>query len=179
MSLISVLGKKWVLRKFNNEDINFFKENFFLDTTVSKLLSIRGIPKNEVELFLNPSLKNILPNPNILKDMDTATDRAFNSIREGEPIGIFGDYDVDGASSTALLGNFFKEIKHKYEIYIPDRKTEGYGPTIKGLKKILDSSSNNDILNLDEISNNSIRANDFKNKVLKISKIVKNLKIYK
>ena len=138
MSLISVLGKKWVLRKFNNEDINFFKENFFLDTTVSKLLSIRGIPKNEVELFLNPSLKNILPNPNILKDMDTATDRAFNSIREGEPIGIFGDYDVDGASSTALLGNFFKEIKHKYEIYIPDRKTEGYGPTIKGLKKLID-----------------------------------------
>ena len=51
MSLTSVLGKKWVLRKFNNEDINFFKENFFLDTTVSKLLSIRGIPKNEVELF--------------------------------------------------------------------------------------------------------------------------------
>ena len=138
MNNISVSGKKWSLKKFNEEDVIFFKENFFLDHIISKLLSIRGVPREEVELFLNPSLKNILPNPEILKDMNKATNKVFDNISKKKKLGIFGDYDVDGASSTALLGNFFKKINHPYEIYIPDRKTEGYGPSKEGLKKLID-----------------------------------------
>ena len=70
--------------------------------------------------------------------MKKTAKRILQSINKGEKIGIFGDYDVDGASSTALLGNFFKLIKQDFEIYIPDRQTEGYGPTIKSFQKLLD-----------------------------------------
>ena len=66
--------------------------------------------------------------------MNKATNKVFDNISKKKKLGIFGDYDVDGASSTALLGNFFKKINHPYEIYIPDRKTEGYGPSKEGLK---------------------------------------------
>ena len=59
-----------------------------------------------------------------------------------EKIGIFGDYDVDGATSTAILGNYFNEINQKIEIYIPDRKTEGYGPSKNGFEKLISNGSN-------------------------------------
>ena len=58
----------------------------------------------------------------------------IKAINEKEIIGIFGDYDVDGATSTALIGNYLDLINHKFEIYIPDRTSEGYGPSIKVLK---------------------------------------------
>ena len=107
MSSLSVSGKNWILKKFNHEDISFIKENFYLDEITSKLLSIRRIKKDEIKSFLNPSIKNFLPNPNILKDMEKSTLRTNKAIIEKEKIGIFGDYDVDGATSTALLGNYF------------------------------------------------------------------------
>ena len=132
MSSLSVSGKNWILKKFNHEDISFIKENFYLDEITSKLLSIRRIKKDEIKSFLNPSIKNFLPNPNILKDMEKSTLRTNKAIIEKEKIGIFGDYDVDGATSTALLGNYFSELNLDYEIYIPDRKKEGYGPSVNG-----------------------------------------------
>ena len=107
MSLVSVSRKNWILKKYNNDDVLFFKENFFLDEITSKLLSIRKIKKDEVKSFLNPSIKNFLPNPNLLNDMQKSSLRTVNAIKKKEKIGIFGDYDVDGASATALLGNFF------------------------------------------------------------------------
>ena len=91
----------------------------------------------EVKLFLNPRIKNLLPNPFILKDMEKAVNRTIKAISKKEKIGIFGDYDVDGATSTAILGNYFSEINQKIEIYIPDRKTEGYGPSKKSFEKLI------------------------------------------
>ena len=78
-----------------------------------------------------------MPNPSILKDMGLAVDRAYNSILNNELIGIFGDYDVDGASSTALLVKYYDSIKQKTKIYIPDRQNDGYGPTKKGFDKLI------------------------------------------
>ena len=95
----------------------------------------------DIKNFLNPSIKNILPNPNILKDMEKATKRTVESIIKKEKIGIFGDYDVDGASSTAILGKFFEQINCPYEIYIPDRKLEGYGPSVKGFQSLIDNGA--------------------------------------
>ena len=122
MTSRSISGKNWILRKYNEQDIIFIKENFSLDEITSKLLSIRNIKKEEISSFLNPSIKNVLPDPNILLDMKKTTLRAVKAISNKEKIGIFGDYDVDGASSTALLGNYFSELNLDYEIYIPDRK---------------------------------------------------------
>jgi single-stranded-DNA-specific exonuclease len=134
MKIESVTGKNWILKKFNTEYLKYIKENFFLDELTSKLLAIRNIKKEELQDFLNPVIKNILPNPNLLLDMEKTAKRTISAFVNDEKIGIFGDYDVDGASSTAILGRYFNELKKDFEIYIPDRKTEGYGPALKDLK---------------------------------------------
>ena len=138
MNSVSLTGKKWVLKKFNENEKSFIKDNFFLDDLTSTLLAIRKIKKENINTFLNPAIKNIMPNPYSLLDMDKTVKRTAEAIRLKDKIGVFGDYDVDGASSTALLGIYFDHIKQPYEIYIPDRKTEGYGPSIKGFNHLLD-----------------------------------------
>ena len=140
MNSISLSGKNWILKKYNQEDLQFMKDNFLLDEITSKLLSIRKIKKNDIKTFLNPSIKNFLPDPNNLVDMDKSTARTIKAISEKEKIGIFGDYDVDGATSTALLGNYFSKLNLDYQIYIPDRKKEGYGPTIQSFKELIDNN---------------------------------------
>ena len=139
MSLVSVTGKKWTVKNTNQEEVNFLKDNFFLDDITSMLISHRNIKREKVQQFLNPLIKDIIPNPNILKDMEKSVQRTIQAIKQKEKIGIFGDYDVDGASSTAMLGNYFNETKNKFEIYIPDRKKEGYGPSINGLDQLIKS----------------------------------------
>ena len=98
MISLSVSGKNWILKKYDQENLIFFKENFSLDEITSKLLSIRKIRKEDVLSFLNPSIKNILPNPNNMTDMKKSTLRTVEAITKNEKIAIFGDYDVDGAT---------------------------------------------------------------------------------
>ena len=138
MSSISLSGKNWIPKKFNQSEISFFKDNFFLDEITAKLLSIRNIKKKDINNFLKPSIKNFLPNPNTLLDMEKSSLRTFQSILKKEKIGIFGDYDVDGATSTALLGKYFEILNISFEIYIPDRKKEGYGPSIESFKILIE-----------------------------------------
>ena len=142
MNTVSVSGKNWISKEFNSEDINFFKTNYFLDEIVAKLLSIRKIKKKDVKFFLNPLIKNTLPNPYILKDMDIAIERMEGAIFNKEKIGIFGDYDVDGATSTSVLGQYFELLNIPFEIYIPDRKSEGFGPNETGFSKLIDLGVN-------------------------------------
>ena len=138
MDDLSISGKKWVYKKFDSTYVNFLKENFSLDEITAKLLSIRNIDKGYVDSFLSPSIKNLIPNPNTLRDMEKTTLRILKAINQKEKIGIFGDYDVDGACSTALLANYLKILKQSYEIYIPDRQSEGYGPSINSFQKLID-----------------------------------------
>ena len=142
MNAISVSDKKWIPKEFSSEEINFFKTNFFLDEIVAKLLSIRKIKRDEIKFFLEPSIKSILPNPYILKDMDKAINRAERAIINNEKIGIFGDYDVDGATSTAILGKYFELLNISFEIHIPDRKKEGFGPNEKAFLKFINLGVN-------------------------------------
>ncbi len=139
MNSLSVSNKSWILKKYNPDDVMFFKENYSLDEITSKLLSIRNIKKDEVESFLNPSIKNFLPNPYILNDMEKSSKKVSEVIFKNLKIGIFGDYDVDGASATALLGNYFTALGLNYMTYIPDRKKEGYGPSIEAFKYFIDN----------------------------------------
>ena len=80
MNSYSLSGKKWILKKYSQNDLRFIKENFLLDEITSKLLSIRKIKKEEINSFLNPSIKNFLPNPNILVDMEKSAARTVKSI---------------------------------------------------------------------------------------------------
>ena len=139
MNLNSVSNKNWIFKKYNEQDIIFYKENYSLDEITSRLLSIRKIKKEDVQSFLKPSIKNFLPNPEIINDMQKSTKRTVNAIQKKEKIAIFGDYDVDGASATALLANFFNKLDIPYEIYIPDRKKEGYGPSKESFKKFINN----------------------------------------
>jgi len=138
MSFSSVSGKNWLFKEFDSSDVTKFSESYALTEIVAKLLSIRKKNIENINLFLNPKIKNLLPNPLSLKDMKNAIERTYKSISNGELIGIFGDYDVDGASSTALLARYFLSINQKIQTYIPDRHTEGYGPNVSGFKKLID-----------------------------------------
>jgi len=142
MNAHSVSGKNWTSKEFDSDEIDFFKTNYFLDEIVAKLLSIRKIKKEEVKFFLEPTIKNILPNPYVLKDMDKAIERTEKAILNNEKIGIFGDYDVDGATSTAILGKYFELLNITFEIYIPDRKNEGFGPNEKAFSNFIDLGVN-------------------------------------
>ncbi len=85
--------------------------------------------------YLNPTLKSMLPDPSQFRDMDSASERIGAAVRGGEPIAIFGDYDVDGATSTALLVRFLRAVGGSVSIYIPDRVAEGYGPNAPALRR--------------------------------------------
>ena len=137
MTNFSVSGKNWIFKKFDHSDIKKFTESYSITTTEAKLLSIRKKYIKDINLYLNPTIKSLLPNPFQLKDMRNAVERTFRSINENEIIGIFGDYDVDGATSAALLSLYFSSINKKTYTHIPDRKKEGYGPSIIGFNKLI------------------------------------------
>ena len=141
MNLSSVSGKNWQFKKFNPADIIYYSENFSLSEIIAKLISIRKKNIDDINLFLNPKIKNLMPNPFQLMDMEAAIERTIKSINNKDLIGIFGDYDVDGASSTALLAKYFQLIKQKIEIYIPDRQKEGYGPNNNAFKNLIEKGS--------------------------------------
>src|SRR5262249_784417 len=85
---------------------------------------------------LEPTLRKFLPDPLHLKDMDAAVSRLVRAVREGERVVVFGDYDVDGATSSALLLRFFRSVGGNIAVYIPDRRKEGYGPNTAALLKL-------------------------------------------
>ena len=133
---LSASGKRWFLRSADERQIAFYVQKFGLSEAVSKLLVSRGISEKDIENYLNPSLKNALPDPAHLKDMDKAVQRLKEAILKQEKTAVFGDYDVDGATSSALLKRYFQALGIDITIYIPDRMTEGYGPNIKALEHL-------------------------------------------
>ena len=137
MNFSSVSGKNWIYNKYDSSDIKNISEKFSLSEITSKLLSIRRKKIGDLDLFLNPKIKNLLPNPMKLKGMNIAVERVYKSINNSDLIGVFGDYDVDGASSTAILARYFLSINQKVIPYIPERKAEGYGPTSSAFKKLI------------------------------------------
>ena len=137
MIYTSVLKKNWVLKQYDTKLVEKYCEKYSFDELTSRLLVIKKIEENNFVNFLNPTIKNTMPSPYSLIDMEKAVKKIFGAILNKQKIGIFGDYDVDGASSSALLGKFFNHINHPYEIFIPDRVNDGYGPTIKSFDKLI------------------------------------------
>ena len=112
MSFTSVSGKSWVFKSFDNTKVLKITEEFSLNDITSRLLVIRNIDIKNINSFLYPSIKNYMPNPYQITDMVSAVNRVSSSVQKLETVGIFGDYDVDGATSTALLANYFMKINH-------------------------------------------------------------------
>ena len=129
------MEKRWVLK----EDIEqkridkLSKELNHLSPILSKLLIQRGIETfNEARDFFRPNIKQ-LHSPFLMKDMDLAVQRLQKAINSGEKIMIYGDYDVDGTTAVALVYSFLKKHHSNIDYYIPDRYSEGYGISLKGI----------------------------------------------
>jgi single-stranded-DNA-specific exonuclease len=132
----SLLGKNWSLKSVNESQIQHMLQQHPVSELLSRLLVLRGVSVEAAQNFLNPKIRDFLPDPFHLKDMDKAVKRTIEAISSGQKICIFGDYDVDGATSSALLKRFFADIGVDVQIYIPDRIIEGYGPSVEAMHKI-------------------------------------------
>ncbi|ABD45889.1 single-stranded-DNA-specific exonuclease RecJ [Neorickettsia sennetsu] len=124
----SIKGSVWIHNYVPPKELLFLRQKFGLSLTVASVLYNRVGADDDIATFLDPKLKHTLPDPFSLLGMKEGIERILRAISEDEKIVIYGDYDVDGATSSALLKNYFREIGKKVDIYIPDRITEGYGP---------------------------------------------------
>ena len=132
----SVTGKSWVERPAEQRIIQAISQVYDLPEIVARVVVGRGIGIDDASVFLKPTLKETLPDPSHFKDMDKACSRIADAIVAKEKIAVFGDYDVDGATSSALLKRFFNNINQSITAYIPDRMSEGYGPNTKALLEL-------------------------------------------
>jgi single-stranded-DNA-specific exonuclease len=112
-------------------------QRYGLPELLGRILAGRGIGLDEVPNVLEPSIKALMPDPSTLRDMDKAAVRLADAIASKEQVAIFGDYDVDGACSSALLKRFLVAHGVEARIYIPDRMTEGYGPNREAILTLI------------------------------------------
>ncbi|MBS0540625.1 MAG: single-stranded-DNA-specific exonuclease RecJ [Proteobacteria bacterium] len=132
----SLTGRRWAARLDDERTALAIVQRHGLPDAIARLLAARNVPLDEVPDFLDPTLRKFLPDPSHLKDMDAAIARLVAAVQAGEKIVVFGDYDVDGATSSALLLRFFRAVGGNAGVYIPDRRKEGYGPNAPALLKI-------------------------------------------
>ena len=132
----SALGRRWDLRVVHDAAISDLVRGAGVSDAVARVLAARGVEALAAPDFLHPTLKVLMPDPSRLMDMDQAAARLKSAVENGEGIAVFGDYDVDGATSSALLSRFFRMIGVAVTVYIPDRRKEGYGPNIPALLKL-------------------------------------------
>jgi len=134
----SGMGQMWVRRPVASRVAEAISARLGVSPVVGELIAGRGIGIDDAETFYTPSLKGSMPDPLSLQGMEAATTRLARALQQGEEIAIFGDYDVDGATSSAVLYRYLTALGAKIRIYIPDRMTEGYGPNapaLLGLRK--------------------------------------------
>lgn len=130
----TVSGAKVLLRQASETDVLTLMQQQSLSEIVARLLVVRGIRSDSAADFLCPTLKVLMPDPLHFLDMEAAVEAAVAAIERADMIAVLGDYDVDGATSSALLHRFFSLIQVPVKLYIPDRIKEGYGPNPRALE---------------------------------------------
>lgn len=130
----SAMGYRWQLRSVEERALLAIAQRTGAPEVLARVLAGRGVDADTAEDFLNPTLRNLLPDPSHLLDMDKAATRLADAVERGETVAIFGDYDVDGATSTALLVRYLRALGvQRVLTHIPDRIAEGYGPNTAAL----------------------------------------------
>ncbi len=132
----SVLGRSWRLRTCDEASALAISQRHGVPEVVGRVLAGRGVRPAEAAAFLNPRLKDWLPDPSHLHDLDRAAERLAAAVLAGEHVGVIGDYDVDGATSTALLTRYLRVLGVPVEVVIPDRMLDGYGPNIRVIDEL-------------------------------------------
>ncbi|PBC04049.1 single-stranded-DNA-specific exonuclease RecJ [Mesorhizobium sp. WSM3860] len=135
----SATGVSWEHRLTERQDMAALAiaQGHGVPDIVARVLAGRGVTVEQTERFLDPTVRELLPNPASLTDMEKAAARIADAIVAGEKVAIFGDYDVDGAASSALLKRFLAHFSVPSEIYIPDRIFEGYGPNPEAMRELI------------------------------------------
>ena len=134
----SIAGQPWHWRRASAD---MASENLAPDDLVTQLLLARGVARDDLERQRTPTLRGFMPDPALFKDMDSAAARLADAVEAKEAITIFGDYDVDGATSAALLVRLLRDLGVPVGAYIPDRLMEGYGPSGAALVRIGEAGS--------------------------------------
>ncbi|WP_275782387.1 single-stranded-DNA-specific exonuclease RecJ [Pararhizobium gei] len=139
----SVSGQRWVSRldqAGQNRALAIAQVHGFSDL-IARVLAGRSVTMDDAVAFMDPTIRSLMPDPDTLTDCTKAADRLVLAIRRREKVAIFGDYDVDGAASSALLYRFLHHFGIEAEIYIPDRIFEGYGPNPAAINQLIDNGA--------------------------------------
>ena len=134
----SILGQPWRWRMLETDARD---PGFAPDDLVTQLLLARGCPRDAIDAHKAPSIRAFMPDPSIFRDMDRAADRLADAVQAGEHVAVFGDYDVDGATSAALMILLLRDLGLEARPYIPDRLMEGYGPSGAALVRLKDEGA--------------------------------------
>ena len=129
----SISGQPW---RWRGQGADARDPGYRPDDLVTQLLLARGCPREAVEAHRNPTIRHFMPDPSLFRDMDAAADRLADAVQSQEDVRIFGDYDVDGATSAALLIRLLRDLGLNAKPYIPDRLMEGYGPSGEALVRL-------------------------------------------
>src|SRR6185312_233886 len=129
----SLTGRRWVLRDGDARVGLGIAQRLGLPEMVGRLLAARGVDTEVAHHFLEPTLRALLPDPSVLAGMDAAAERLAHAARTGETVGVFGDYDVDGACSAAVTTLLLRGLGCTVLTHVPDRLLEGYGPNAPAL----------------------------------------------
>ncbi|WP_313760387.1 DHH family phosphoesterase, partial [Rhizobium sp.] len=139
----SVLDNRWISRldQAGQNRALAMSQMHGLPDLIARVLAGRGVTVDEAVEFLDPTLRSLMPDPYKLTDCEKAAKRIVDAINTRQPVAIFGDYDVDGASSSALMYRFLTHFGVTSEIYIPDRVFEGYGPNPAAMDQLIDNGA--------------------------------------
>jgi single-stranded-DNA-specific exonuclease len=132
----SLTGRRWIWREAEDRIGLGIAQRLGLPEILGRLLAVRGVDADAAADYLDPRLRALLPDPSTLADMDVAAQRLADAVRAGETVAVFGDYDVDGACSGALLVLLLRGLGCTVLPYVPDRLAEGYGPNLAALRAL-------------------------------------------
>ena len=133
----SITGRRWIGPGAHVDRVAQQIEQITgLPEIISRLLADKDVDATDADAYLSPKLRDLMPDPSALVDMDTAADRLVHAVRNRQRIAVFGDYDVDGGASVALLIDWLHQMGSQATPYIPDRIDEGYGPNVPAMTKL-------------------------------------------
>ena len=133
----SLSGRAWRERPADPDLVRRHAQRLGLSQPLARALASRGVLDDSAESYLAPTLKALFPDPSSFMDMDQAARLLVDALEAGRPAAVFADYDVDGASSAAQLVRWFRAMGRDLPIYVPDRLTEGYGPSPAAFRRLM------------------------------------------
>ena len=139
----SISDRSWVdrLNDASARTATAMSQRHGISEIIARILAARSVELDEAEAFLNPTIRELMPDPSAMTDMDALVDRLFAAIQSNEQIALFGDYDVDGATSVSLIQRFLRALGVEPLVYIPDRIFEGYGPNEGAIDQLVEAGT--------------------------------------